>query len=53
MTGLQTIAEKKLRALDFTEQRLSRIGIENIRLAKMRRLKEEREESRGETYSNR
>ena len=44
MTGLQIIAEKKLRALDFTEQRLSRIGIENIRLAKMRRLKEEREE---------
>ena len=44
MTGLQTIAEKKLRALNFTEQRLSRIGIENIRLAKMRRLKEEREE---------
>ena len=44
MTGLQTIAEKKLKALDFTEQRLSRIGIENIRLAKMRRLKEEREE---------
>lgn len=43
MTGLQTIAEKKLRALDFTEQRLSRIGIENIRLAKMGRLKEERE----------
>ena len=43
MTGLQTIAEKKLRALDSTEQRLSRIGIENIRLAKMRRLKEERE----------
>lgn len=43
MTGFQTIAEKKLRALDFTEQRLSRIGIENIRLAKMRRLKEERE----------
>ena len=43
MTGLQTIAKKKLRALDFTEQRLSRIGIENIRLAKMRRLKEERE----------
>ena len=44
MTGLQTIAEKKLRALDYTEQRLSRIGIENIRMAKMRRLKEEREE---------
>ena len=44
MTGLQTIAEKKLKALDFSEQRLSRIGIENIRLAKMRRLKEEREE---------
>jgi len=30
--------------LDFTEQRLSRIGIENIRMAKMRRLKAEREE---------
>ena len=44
MTGLQTIAEKKLRALDFAEQRLSRIGIENIRMAKMRRLKAEREE---------
>ena len=43
MTGLQTIAEKKLKALDFSEQRLSRIGIENIRLAKMSRLKEERE----------
>ena len=44
MAGLQDIAQKKLRALDFTEQRLSRIGIENIRVAKMRRLKEEREE---------
>lgn len=44
MDGLQDIAQKKLKALDFTEQRLNRIGIENIRVAKMRRLKEEREE---------
>lgn len=44
MAGLQDIAQKKLKALDFTEQRLNRIGIENIRVAKMRRLKEEREE---------
>ncbi len=44
MAGLQDIAQKKLRALDYTEQRLNRIGIENIRVAKMRRLKEEREE---------
>ena len=44
MAGLQDIAQKKLRALDFTEQRLNRIGIENIRIAKMRRLKQEREE---------
>lgn len=44
MVGLQDIAQKKLKALDFTEQRLNRIGIENIRVAKMQRLKEEREE---------
>ena len=44
MTGLRDIAQKKLKALDFTEQRLNRIGIENIRVAKMRRLKDEREE---------
>ena len=44
MAGLKDIAQKKLKALDFTEQRLNRIGIENIRVAKMRRLKEEREE---------
>ena len=44
MAGLQNIAQKKLRALDFTEQRLNRIGIENIRVAKMRRLQAEREE---------
>ena len=44
MAGLQDIAQKKLRALDFTEQRLNRIGIENIRIAKKRRLKQEREE---------
>ena len=44
MAGLQDIAQKKLKALDFTEQRLNRIGIENIRVAKMQRLKEEREE---------
>lgn len=43
MAGLQDIAQKKIKALDFTEQRLNRIGIENIRVAKMRRLKEERE----------
>ena len=41
---LHEIVQKKLRALDFTEQRLNRISIENIRAAKMRRLKEEREE---------
>lgn len=44
MAGLQDIAQKKLRALDYTEQRLNRIGIENIRLSKMRHLKKEREE---------
>lgn len=44
MAGLHDIAQKKLKALDFTEQRLNRIGIENIRVAKMRRLKAEREE---------
>lgn len=44
MAGLQEIVQKKLRALDFTEQRLNRIGIENIRIAKMRRLMDEREE---------
>ncbi len=42
LAGLQDVAQKKLRALDFTERRLDRIGIENIRAAKMRRLKEER-----------
>ena len=41
---LQDIAQKKLRALDYTEHRIGRIGIENIRVAKMRRLKEEREQ---------
>ncbi|MBQ9636770.1 MAG: DEAD/DEAH box helicase family protein [Prevotella sp.] len=44
MAGLQDIAQKKLRALDYTEQRLNRIGIENIRISKMRHLKKEREE---------
>ena len=44
MAGLQDIAQKKIRALDYTEQRLNRIGIENIRLSKMRHLKKEREE---------
>lgn len=42
--NLQTIAEKKLRALRFAEQRIARIGIENIRKAKMRRLQAEKEE---------
>ena len=44
MAGMQAVAENKLRALDFTEHRLNRIGIENIRIAKMRRLNKEREE---------
>ena len=43
-SNLQTIAVKKLRALGFAEQRISRIGIENIRKAKMRRLQAEKEE---------
>lgn len=43
-TNLQTIAEKKLRALRFAEQRIARIGIENIRKAKLRRLQAEKEE---------
>lgn len=43
-SNLQTIAEKKLRALGFAEQRIARIGIENIRKAKMRRLQAEKEE---------
>lgn len=42
--NLQSVAQKKLRALDFAEQRIGRIGIENIRKGKMRRLKMEREE---------
>ena len=43
-SNLQIIAEKKLRALKFAEQRISRIGIENIKRAKMSRLLKEKEE---------
>ena len=42
--GLTDLAEKKLRALGFTEQRLNRIGIENIRNARMKQLQKERSE---------
>ena len=42
--NLQKIAEKKLRALAFAEQRIDRIGIENIRKSKMSRLQTEKEE---------
>lgn len=44
LNNLQNIAEKKLRALSFAEQRIARIGIENIRKAKMRKLQVEKEE---------
>lgn len=42
--GLQTRAEKKLRALSYAERRIKRIGIENIRNAKMRKLEAEKED---------
>lgn len=42
--NLQTIARKKIRALTFTEQRIARIGIDNIRKAKTLRLQKEKEE---------
>ena len=43
-SNLQTIAEKRLRALSFAEKRIARIGIENIKKAKMRKLQAEKEE---------
>lgn len=42
--GVATIAQNKLRSLEFTENRLKRIGIENIRDAKMRRLRIEKDD---------
>lgn len=41
--GLQDKADKKLKALDYAEQRASRIGIENIRKSKQRKIREERQ----------
>lgn len=42
--NLQLKASQKLKALDYAEQRINRIGIENIRRAKMRKLQSEKEE---------
>ena len=42
--GLQVRAEKKLKALSYAENRFNRIGIENIRNAKLRKLATEKEE---------
>ena len=41
--NLQGMVEKKLRALGFAEHRINRIGIANIRNAKMRKLQTEKE----------
>lgn len=41
--NLQSMVEKKLRALGFAEHRINRIGIANIRNAKMRKLQTEKE----------
>ena len=40
--NLKSIFEKKVRAIDYSEQRISKIGISNIRNSKLKRLKEER-----------
>ena len=40
--NLKNIFEKKVRAIDYSEQRISKIGISNIRNSKLKRLKEER-----------
>ena len=40
--NLYQLAENKLNALNFSEQRINRIGIENIRKAKLERLRKER-----------
>ena len=42
--GLQVKASKKLKALNYAEHRINRIGIENIRRAKMRKLQAEKED---------
>lgn len=42
--GLQLKAGKKLKALDYAEHRINRIGIENIRRAKMQKLQTEKED---------
>ena len=42
-SNLSQLAEKKLNALNFSEQRINRIGIENIRKAKLKRLEKERQ----------
>lgn len=42
--GLQARAEKKLKALSYEENRINRIGIENIRRAKLKKLAEEKME---------
>ena len=42
--NLKSIFEKKVRAIDYSEQRISKIGISNIRNSKLKRLKEERKD---------
>ena len=42
--NLQGMVERKLRALGFAEHRINRIGIANIRNAKMRKLQTEKED---------
>ncbi len=42
--GLQLKASKKLKALEYAEHRITRIGIENIRRAKLRKLQAEKED---------
>ena len=42
--NLQGMVERKLRALGFAEHRINRIGIANIRNAKMRKLQKEKED---------
>ena len=42
--NIEIRAEKKLKALSYAEHRIERIGIENIRRAKMRKLLTEKEE---------
>ena len=42
--GIQARSEKKLRAIGYVEHRIKRIGIDNIRRGKMRKLQAEKEE---------